>query len=507
MATVSSTSTVASSLDLLVQQYQSNLLARSVVPVQKKQTSLTARLSALSTLKSKLSTLSASALALSKTDSTSQFRTYSVSNNNTTVLTASASSTAICGSHSLLVTQLAKADTIVSSRFNAATTTIVSDELTVDEKTAGSATRQIKVLVGGVEKGTVDVSLTWSPDADTNTAILTNIASAINASTDISPYVSATVVAVTSTQSRLVITSRASGSTNAVSLEDGGTGTLLDKIGLSDAAISGRSAVSTNTTADDPATAPGGYLYPVDVSLLNAKFTLDGLDIVRNSNTVSDVLTGVTFNLKAAQGLTDTPVSLSIDLNKDQVRANVQGFLTSYNAVVSYVNTQTAVDKTTGTRQVLAGDSFVKGIRSGLRSMSMSVVNGLASGSNMLADIGIKAGSDGTLSISDSSKFDLMLASDPTKVSDLFNATEGVAVQLRSYVEGIVSSGGQMVGVADSISTQITSLSKKITTLSTSVNRQVIKYRDDLARLQSVYDQANQQMQMMNTLYSALGWV
>lgn len=506
MASVTSTSSLASSLDLMVQQYQSSLLARSVAPVQTKQSALTSRLSALTTLKTKLSVLSESALAMSQTDSTSKFLAYEVANSNTGVLTASASSSATSGNHTVLVNQLAKADTIVSSRFNSATTTIAASELTADEKTAGSATRQIKVLVGGVEKGTVDVSLAWSPDADTNSAVLAGIASAINASTDLNQSVSASVVAVTSSQSRLVITSKATGSTQAVSLQDVGAGTLLDKIGLSDATITGRTAVSSNTTPDDPATAPGGYLYPVDVSLLDSKFAVDGLDIVRNSNTISDVLSGVTFQLKAAQAPTDAPVSLSVSLNKDQIKSNVQSFLTSYNAALGYVNAQTAVDAKTGVRQILASDVFVKSIRSGLRSIALGAVSGLSSGSNLLANIGITAGSDGSLSISSASTFDSALAANPQKVSNLFNSSGGVAVQLRTYVQGLISTGGQMDGATGSISTQITNLSTKATKLNATITRQVQKYRDDLARLQSVYDQANQQMQMIASIMSVASY-
>lgn len=506
MASVTSTTSLASSLDLLVQQYQSSLLARSVAPVQTKQATLTSRLSALTTLKTKLSVLSESALAMSKTDSTSKFLSYTVANSNTAVLAASASSTATSGNHTLLVTQLAKADAIVTSRFNSATTTIVTNELTAAEKTAGSATRQIKVLVGGVEKGTVDVSLAWSPEADTNSEVLASIAAAINASADVNQSVSASVVAVTSSQSRLVITSKTTGSTAAVSLVDVGPGTLLDSIGLTDATITGRTAVSANTTADDPLAAPGGYLYPVNATLLDSKFVVDGLEIVRNSNTVSDVLTGVTFDLKSTQALTDTPVTLAVSLNKDQIRSNVQSFLTSYNAALSYVNAQTAVDATTGVRQVLASDVFVKSIRSGLRSIALDAVSGLASGANLLADIGITAGADGTLSISNASTFDTALASNPTKVSNLFNSTEGVAAKLRTYVEGLISTGGQMDGATDSISTQLTNLSTKVTKLNKTITRQVQKYRDDLALLQSIYDQANQQMQMIAAITSVTSY-
>jgi flagellar hook-associated protein 2 len=502
MSTVSSTSSLAASLSSLVTQYQSSLVSKQVVPVQTKQAALTSRLSALNTLKATLSALNTSATALTKTDSTSPFSVYSVSDSNTTVLTATASPSVTTGNHTILVSQLAKPDTIVSSRFSSTATSIVSNELTPDEQTAGTADRQVKIVVGGQEEATVDVTLNYSPSADTNGSVLSKIADAINASSSAKQYVTASVVAITPTESRLVLTGVGTGSGNAISLADGGTGTLLESIGLGGNVFVERTAASTASTPDDPVTNPGGYLISGDVTNLDAKINVDGIDIERQSNTITDVLSGITLQLRSAQGVDDTPVSISIGLARSQIESTIQQFLNSYNQAISYINAQTAIDPKTGSLQIFSLDTFVKGIRSSLRSMVMNPISGLASGLNMLSDFGITAASDGTLSITDGTALDTALTVNPKSVSGLFNSSQGLAVQLKSYLDPYTKAGGQFDTQADGVNQQITSLSTRITNLNAQIDKQVQAYKDEFAQLESVYTEANQQLQMV---YQILG--
>lgn len=496
---MSSASSLTASLSALATQYQSSLVAQKVAPVQSKQAALTSQVSALGTLKSYLSSLNDASTAMAKTDSNSKFLVYSAASSNSDVLAATASSTSVPGTHSIHVDQLAKADVVISSRFTSASTSIDTAEMTADEKTAGTATRQFKISIGGSEKATVGVTLTGGP-SDTNSAVLSKIASAINASSDASQYVSASVVAVTPTQSRLVITDLATGSTNAVSLSDVGPGTLLENIGMGAGVISGRTAIPVGMTPDDPLGTPGGYLISGDSSQLDSKFNVDGIDIIRTTNNVTDVLAGVTFQLKMQQAATDAPMTLTVGTDKTQVKSNLQQFLNTYNNVIGYIKSQTAIDPKTGQRQQFAFDTSVKGIRNSLRSMMSSAVSGLAGGSNLLSNIGITAGSDGTLSITDSTKLDTALTANPKTVSDIFNSSQGLAVNLKTYLDPYTKSGGSFDNQSISISNQIKSLSKKITDLNSQIAIQVKIYKDEFAKLEAVYTQANSQLNLLGQI-------
>jgi flagellar hook-associated protein 2 len=170
--------------------------------------------------------------------------------------------------------------------------------------------------------------------------------------------------------------------------------------------------------------------------------------------------------------------------------------------VISYVNNQTSVDPKTGQRQQFAFDTSVKGIRSGLRGVMSASVFGLVSGSSLLSDIGITAGSDGTLSISDATKLDAALTKNPKTVSDIFNSTQGIAVKLKAFLDPYLKSGGQFDSQVTSANDQIKSMSKKIGDLNDQIAKQVKVYKDQFAKLQSVYTEANSQLQM---IYQILG--
>jgi flagellar hook-associated protein 2 len=642
---VSTGSSTATSLDSLVAQYKSSLQAQSVTPLQTKKASITARITGLSTLKSKLQALNDAA-------------------------------------GSLNVTRAARADILRSSRFNDASTTIMAGELTSDEQTAGTAARQIKIMAGGLDV-TVDVNLT---NTDTNNTVLTSIANAINASTDASAKVTATVVAADTGQSRLVLTAKSAGSTNAITVQDIGPGTLLNSLGISASVVSGRTTASSATTADDPSHNPGGYYYSgaaaaldasrstlfsaftasssdssvgasadstavagthiinvsqlaktdsvltkqfgtdgtsisdaltaegfgtkkftvttgtgsaVEVSvivssgqknstilsniaaalngtagvgvtasvvnddsthsrlvltsktsgsanaitgisdttgslggalgltgmsfasaartvastsqtgflkdnsgLLDAKFKLDGIDIVRGSNTAGDVLKGVTLTLNGQLG---TDITLGVTLNTSQIQNNVQSFLNAYNATLSYIKTQTAIDPTTQTRQIFAGDSTVLSLRYSIQSDITKAVTGLGSDPSTLSAFGITAGADGCLTVSDASKFRSGLQADTTKLAQLFDSSDGIATRLVSRLSAYVSSGGSMDATKAVYATQSKSLDDRITRANDRIDRQAQKYRDDFATLQSAYIAATQQQAQMTQLYTSLG--
>jgi flagellar hook-associated protein 2 len=229
MAGTISIGSLGSSIDSLAAQYKTLLQSQTLAPLQSKQANLTSQVSALATMKAKLKALYDSADAM-------------------------------------VDSQTARTDRLHSSRFRDATSTIVTAELTPAEVTAGSATRRFTLNVGS-HQSTIDVTLAGT---DTNNAVLTAIANAINSNVDANPYVTATVEATSTGQSRLLLTSTGTGSQNALSLGDADGGTLMKNIGITSAVVKGRVAASISAAADDPTRAPGGYDYAGSAYTLDA---------------------------------------------------------------------------------------------------------------------------------------------------------------------------------------------------------------------------------------------
>jgi flagellar hook-associated protein 2 len=336
--------------------------------------------------------------------------------------------------------------------------------------------------------GSKSVEVTLA-EGDTNGVILGKIATAINAA---GGTVTASTINDTSTTSRLVLTSTSTGSSDAITMSDT-SGTLLAKIGLTNTIIGDRTALSSTTA---------GFSYSSTGSL-NAKFTLDSIDFNRESNTINDVLTGVTLTLNSTQALTDAPVSLNISVNRTQVRTVVQQFINNYNSLLSNLKTSTAIDVDNNTKGTFAGDSTFNMLKTNLQAVIAQKVTGVISGNpDVFFKIGIKPASDGSLSIADSTKFDAAILSSTQPIADLFSASDGFAVKMKSLLSGFVQTKGYFDTSTSSLNDQISAISTKIKSVNNRIARQVIKYQDDFTRLQTAYSIAVQQQTQIDTILS-----
>jgi len=178
----------------------------------------------------------------------------------------------------------------------------------------------------------------------------------------------------------------------------------------------------------------------------DAKLTIDGLQVTRASNKISDALSGVTFNLKQADPAT---LNLNIGVDTTSLRANVQSFVDAYNGVQSFINDQFVFNKDTGENGVLANESLLTTIQSSLSSSLLTSVPGIATGKpDSLVAIGVEPDKNGVLSINDT-LFSGFLNTDVNAIRDVF-AVQGSSINndLKFLVTGLnTSSGTYSVGI------------------------------------------------------------
>ena len=149
----------------------------------------------------------------------------------------------------------------------------------------------------------------------------------------------------------------------------------------------------------------------------NAKFTLDGIEMERNTNTPTDVVDGVTFTLKKADPTKTITLGLTNDTDKEL--SAVKDFVSQYNSVMSFLSEKMDVgdpSKSDNTTGVLAGDSTLISLQSKLQSTVLSgkSVNGVSA-----STLGLSVDRDGKLSL-DETKFKAQLAKNPNAVKDFF---------------------------------------------------------------------------------------
>lgn len=387
---VSSTGASGLPIDSLVTA-QMQVEQQPLTDIQTKISSYNTKLSAYSTLKSGLSTFQT---AVDKLATAAKFNAQSVTASDSTSISATADGTAVNGSYNVTVTQLATSQKLASAAYSSTTDIVGTGKLTISFGTYTAADGSDPAsFTANSDKSDIVIDITSSNNT------LAGIRDAINAK---NASVTASIVN-DGTGNRLVITSKDTGEVNGLKIsvaDDDGNNT--DSSGLS-------------ALAYDPLATSNSMTQLVEAK--NALLTVDGLSISKSSNTVSDVIQGVTLTLK---GVTSTSNSLSVGTDTTTIQSSVQSFVDAYNALnTSMRNLTKFVSAGSSSNGVLLGDSTVRNMMVKLKSM-LSASSPTATTYKTLSDIGVSMGSDGSLSL-DSTKLQKAITNNVSDVAKLFS--------------------------------------------------------------------------------------
>ncbi len=456
-------------IELLLQSYR-QIQERPIRELESRRSKIDDRISIFNDLKSKLNALDSLITELKQSGATSIFGSKAVTSSDETILTVTASSSAVATSHTITVNQLAKADQVVSNQYTLSNTTI-ADSL-------GAGTYTFDVTVNGT---TTQVSVSISA-GDDNETVLKNIVTAVNNTTNVG--IKASFIKDGETTGRLVFTSENTGSSFEMTLSDS-TGSLLSTIGMNDSvAMSGTS---------------GGYIYTSDQ--LDAKLTIDGISVVRNSNTIDDAIEGLTLTLHKVSASGSAPVTVNVTNDTSKIKDKLQSFIDAYNEVIDFIKTNTSVNTETHERSILSGDFSVINLRLQLREALSSPVTGLTAGDpTILADIGITPDRDGKLSISDAKKLDDMLEQHLDQVAALFNSTDGFAPRLESVLDEMTGAEGILQKRQDVLERQVELINNRIDQLRKQVDKRLDFFRDQFSQLQAAMIQFTNQSRFLSAL-------
>ncbi|TWB20828.1 flagellar hook-associated protein 2 [Nitrospirillum amazonense] len=266
------------------------------------------------------------------------------------------------------------------------THTVVIKQLATAEKLgSGTQTSQTGALnlSGTFSLGLADGSTATISVASTDS--LKDIAAAINKQTS-STDISASIIQVSDGAYELVLTANDTGKAIEFSNDDSG---ILTSLGVTN---------SDGSYADELTAAQG------------SEIEVDGIDIQRTSNVISDVLSGVTLDLYSSDydsGTgTGSTITMELTANLSAIKSGISTFVTAYNAVRNFISTQqaTATDGSPASSAVLFADSQVRSISTALQN----ALN-LTDGTYSISSLGLSFNSDNTLAI-DSTTLDSALS-------------------------------------------------------------------------------------------------
>jgi flagellar hook-associated protein 2 len=293
---------------------------------------------------------------------------------------------------SIEVSQLAKKDVIQSDAFSSLTESISSED------------SDITFTINGSDY-TFDV---------TSSTTLSDLRDSIN--DDSSIPVTAKIIKTGESEYRLTLTSDETGESYKIETTEGDG--LLTNLSSEDNHVQ---------TAQD------------------AEFTYNGTPISRSSNSVDDLVVGVTLELTQ---ITDQPINISIDIDSTAIMTEVQNFVDAYNELVVLLAEMTKFDEESDTTGVFQGNNNITSINQTIKRKLLSI----DSENRSLVEFGITLSQTGQMEF-DIKTFSEKLEEAPVVIEDFFKGSEvedrgvtthkdGLFYQLESVMENYLSSEG-----------------------------------------------------------------
>jgi len=386
-----------------------------------------ARLSAIGQIKNSLTSLQSALETLNKHTSGAA-RTVNLPKH--AGISASAAASAVPGRYQVEVVQLASAHKLVSGSGHAQGQTFGAGRLSIAVgQGEQQQTREIDVKDG---------------------ATLADIASAIN-DAFAGSGVSASVVSADDGE-HLVVSSTHTGSANAIAVTATGDAQLQ--------------ALADTMQGKLPAQ--------------DAIVRVDGLQRTASSNTLSDLIPGVTLNLNiAAPG---EPFDLEIAIDHAALKADLEAFASAWNAAGSLLKTSSAYDPATRSAAVLTGDSLVRTLQQQLRDEVSGNVSELRA-------LGLTLDKDGGMKF-DPATFDAAIKTDPNALAAVFGREGKYAAALEQMLKHTLnSSDGSLTLRSKTLDKQVKDYGKQLDQLDLRMDKLTALYTAQFTAMETMITQ------------------
>lgn len=420
-----------------------------LLALQKKEAGFQAKISALGSLKSSLSSLQTSAenmMPATGSTANDKYTTTKASLGDSSLVNVTATNSAAAGTHTFSDVTLASAQ-----RLSKTGMTIPAD----------AGTLSITVGAGS----SIDVSINAG-------ATLANIRDAINAS---GAEVSASILN-DGNSDFLVLNAKNTGAANTIT-------------------VAGSAGFEAFDYAEGGANAWGQTLAAADASV-----KIDGIVVSSPSNTITTAVEGVTLNLVKA-GTASTTLTLSKE--HSNVTSSVNGFIKAFNDAANTIKSLGNYNAETKKASTLTGDSALRAVDSQLHALLFSPSGSTGSNMQRLSDLGISLQLDGTLKL-DATKLSSAIDRDFEGVANLMS---NVGTRFKDTVTGMVGDSGIVSSRIDGAKSSATELTKRQEAMQLRLEKVESNYRrqfnaldSQLANMQSLSSQLSGQLSSLANL-------
>lgn len=452
-----------------------------IVKLQAKEADYQVKLTSYGSLKSALTTLKNAA---SSFDTSVDLNQYSALSSDTSAFTASVFSTAKAGTYSVSVQSLAQVQKVKSGAFGV-------DEAVGEGKFTlqlGSGS-SVEINTDGDDTIEDVARLINEKQKDIQAAVITN-----------------------GDEAYLTLTGQKTGATNTIRIEitEENPPTpvgddpedpeyLRDAVGLSRLLYvqdGANNHLSQSQAASD------------------AILTVDGVEgIHRSTNSIADVIKGVTLNIKNVTG-TGESETLTITRDTAAIASKMNAFVEAYNAVVDFFKEAQKYDSKTQEAGALLGDSTSNQIRNRLRSAVVNAVTGAPDGLSRLSNLGISMTDEGKLEV-DATALNETLTEKFDDVVSFFTISsdekKGFGVRLASTLDTMLNkTSGDLAVKTGGIQSSIDRIEKDIKKYETRAAKVEDRLRAQfeslelvLAQYQKTGDYLTQQIEALQGMYKS----
>ncbi len=255
-----------------------------------------------------------------------------------------------------------------------------------------------------------------------------------------------------------------------------------------------------------------GFSVPAGSAAADASVTVNGLTYTRKSNTITDIVPGLTLNLKAASA---TPASINLSRDTAELKSKLTALVTAYNDFDNIIKESTNPKSTLDTYgATLVGDSTVRMVRQQMRAIIFGTSSTPGTTYKSLGQLGFSLDQTGVLSL-DATKLDAALLNGVDDIAKMFTGGLNKASTYSSLPAGIAGDAvkkltnfllptGILLSKSDNAEVENTKYRARLTKLQTRMDGLLVRYQKQFAAMDSMVGSVNSQKTSLKSTFEGM---
>ena len=274
--------------------------------------------------------------------------------------------------------------------------------------------------------------------------------------------------------------------------------------------ISGAAGANeTFTVSSDSATSLN---FGIVSAASDTRVSVDGMDYVRKSNTISDIIPGVVLDLKST---TTQAATISIKRNTTDLQTKLNDLVTAYNDFNNIVSETTNPKSTLETYGgTLVGNNIIRMVQMQVRSVVLGKSSTASGGISTLSQLGLSIDQKGVMSL-DSAKLDTVinnnfddivktLTGGFDKLGAYSSRPAGIAGDAFRKITQLLGSNGPLVQQSQNATTQNTKLQGDLSKLEVRLSSLLERYTKQFASMDSLVGSINSQKTSLKSTFDGM---